>query len=79
LFEGRNDDVLGAGFTQGFFSDRASATYTDDYESAFEVYYNAQIAKWLNVSPSVQYIRNPSGNDTADDAVVVGVRLQMVF
>ena len=79
LFEGRNDDVLGAGFAQGFFSDRASATYTDDYESAFEVYYNAQIAKWLNVSPSVQYITNPGGNDNADDVIVVGVRLQMVF
>ncbi|MBN1391204.1 MAG: carbohydrate porin [Sedimentisphaerales bacterium] len=79
LFEGRDDDTLGLGFAQGFFSNHASLTYTDDYESALELYYNARLTPWLNISPSIQYIANPGGNKSADDAVVLGVRTQMVF
>jgi porin len=79
LFDGRDDDILGLGFAQGFFSDHASTTYTDDFESALELYYNAQVTPWLSVSPSIQYIANPGGNKSADNAVVLGVRTQMVF
>ena len=79
LFDGRDDDVLGLGFAQGFFSDYASTTYTDDFESALEIYYNAQVTPWLNISPSIQYIANPGGDRTADNAVVLGVRAQMIF
>ena len=82
LIEGRDDDVLGFGFAQGIFSNEASTSYTNDYESAIELYYSAQIAPWLAVSPSVQYITNPSNPDnaeTADDAVVLGIRVQMSF
>jgi carbohydrate-selective porin OprB len=79
LIDGRDDDVLGVGFAQGIFSDSADTTYTDDYENAVELYYNAQVAGWLNISPSVQYIANPGGNKAASDAVVLGVRVQMTF
>jgi len=79
LLEGRDNDVLGAGFAHGTFSDQASTTYTDDYESLVEVYYNAQVTPWLNISPSVQYIANPGGDKTVSDAVVLGVRVQMTF
>ena len=79
LIEGRDDDVLGAGFAQGFFSDRASTTCKDDYESDIEVYYNAQITPWLNISPSIQYITNPGGAETAGDALVLGMRAVMIF
>ncbi|MFB0553281.1 MAG: carbohydrate porin [Phycisphaerae bacterium] len=82
LLDGRDDDVLGLGFAQGIFSNSASTTYTDDYESAVELYYSAQITQWLAVSPSVQYITNPSNPDnteTAGDAVVLGIRVQMIF
>ncbi|MFH1717361.1 MAG: carbohydrate porin, partial [Planctomycetota bacterium] len=76
--EGRDEDVLGAGFAQGVFSNNASVTYAKDYESALELYYNARITPWVSVSPSIQYIANPGG-DTASDAVVLGLRAQMVF
>lgn len=82
LIEGRDNDVLGAGFAQGIFSNSASATYTEDYESVIELYYSARITPWLSVSPNVQYIANPSSPDNlaaADDAVVLGMRLQMYF
>jgi len=79
LLEGRDDDVLGVGFAHGVFSDMASSTYPEDYENVLELYYNAQISPWLNVSPSIQYIVNPGGTKGTSDAVVLGLRLQMRF
>ncbi len=79
LCEGRDEDVLGVGFAQGFFSDSASSTYTEDYESVLEVYYNVQVTPWFNLSPIFQYVANPGGTGSASDAVVLGVRIQMSF
>jgi porin len=79
IVEGRDEDVLGAGLAQSIFSDSASGTYTEDHESAIELYYNIHMAPWASVSPSMQYIADPGGNETVDDAVVVGVRAQVVF
>jgi porin len=77
--EGRNDDVMGIGFAQGFFSDRAVVTYPQDYEIATEVYYNAHINESLSLSPSLQYIANPGGVSGVSDAVVLGIRAQITF
>ena len=79
LIEGRDDDVLALGFAKGVFSNKASTTYTDDYESVFELYYSAALTPWLNISPSVQYIANPGGDKAVSDAVILGVRVQMTF
>jgi porin len=79
LFDGRDDDVLGAGFAHGTFSNAASSTYTEDYESVIEVYYNAQITKWCSLSPSVQYVANPGGSSENRDAFIAGIRAQMTF
>jgi porin len=79
LFEGRDDDVLGVGWAHGAFSDRADTTYTEDHESVVEAYYSAVITPWMLVSPSVQYIANPGGDNTNRDAVVAGVRVHLVF
>lgn len=82
LLDGRDDDVLGLGFARGIFSNRASASYTNDYESVIELYYNARVTPSLSISPNVQYITNPSNPDnakSAGDAVVLGLRVQMSF
>ena len=79
IFEGRDDDVLGLGYAHGSFSDRADITYTEDYESVTEVYYNAQITPWMSISPSVQYVTNPGGDSSISDAVVAGVRALVTF
>ncbi|UCE98690.1 MAG: carbohydrate porin [Planctomycetota bacterium] len=79
LLEDRDDDILGVGFAQGIFSNKASKTYTDDYESALELYYCAAVTHRLNVSPSIQYIANPGGDKTIRNAVVLAVRAQMIF
>ena len=72
-----HDDVVGVGFAQGIFSNRAG--FTEDNETAFEVYYNAAITDRLSISPSVQYVASPGGDKTVSDAVVFAVRAQMSF
>lgn len=79
LFDGRDDDVLGLGYAHGTFSDRAEITYTEDYESVTELYYNTQVTKWMSISPSVQYVTNPGGDSSVSDAVVAGVRALITF
>ncbi len=73
----RDDDVLGVGVAQGRLVEDAG--FTADHETAMEVYYNAAITPWLSVSPSLQYIFNPGGDKTVDDAVALGLRVQMAF
>jgi len=79
LFEGRDDDILGAGYAQGFFSDDLVSDYPEDYEAVLEVYYNALVTPWFNLSPSLQYVANPGGVKTAKDAVIFGLRAQITF
>ena len=79
LIDGRDDDVFGVGYAQGCFSDSASATYPEDYESVVEAYYNAQVTPWLHVSPAIQYVTHPGGSSTADDAVILSLRTAMTF
>ena len=79
LLEDRDDDVLGVGFAHGTFSDSAVTTYTNDYESAIEIYYSAQITKWLVISPDFQYVTNPGGDKDVPNATVIGARIQMTF
>jgi porin len=75
LFKGRDDDVFGLAYARGFFADRAASDYPEDYENAVEAYYNAQITPWFNLNPGIQYIANPGGVKTANDAVVFGIRV----
>lgn len=77
LIPSRDDDVVGFGVAQGRLSPNAG--FTASHETAMELYYNAQISRWLSLSPSVQYILNPGGDSAVGDSVVVGVRLGIAF
>lgn len=81
LFEGRDGDVLGLGYSRGSFSSDDSATFPSTYESVLEAYYNAQITPWFAVGPSIQYLASPSDGEggVAKDAVVVGLRASVTF
>ena len=78
LFEGRDSDVMGIGFASGVFSD-SSSTYKENQEDIYELYYNIKVAKKINLTPSVQYIKDPGGKNLADDALAIGLRLHMTF
>ncbi|MFH0965453.1 MAG: carbohydrate porin, partial [Planctomycetota bacterium] len=77
LIPGRDTDALGVGFAQGRLSDKGD--FTARHESALEVYYNARLTDWLEVTPSLQLVFNPGGNEAAKRAVVVGCRVQTNF
>jgi len=78
LIDGRNKDLCGIGVSQALFAD-SSSSYTDNDETVFEVYYNAKVSSNLSLSPTLQYVMDPGGNDTATDAVVLGLRARMTF
>jgi porin len=79
LFEGRDDDTLGLGYAQGFFSDVAGSGYTEDYEALYELYYSAVISDHFVFSPSIQYLVNTGGDRSIGDTFVIGGRLQISF
>ena len=64
---------------QGMFTEQANAGYTTDNETVFETYYNIAVSPWLHISPDIQYIASPGGDKTVDDAIVIGVRVQIVL
>ncbi|MEM9419248.1 MAG: carbohydrate porin [Planctomycetota bacterium] len=69
---GREDDLLGVGFAWG-------DAVGGGEETLFEAFYNIAVNEFLTVTPHVQYIYNPLGNPTEDDATVVGFRLQATY
>jgi len=72
----RDDDVLGLGAFNIYFSDRAG--HKEHSETAIELFYKAQIMGWLAVQPDMQYITNPGG-DNKKSALVLGGRVEFVF
>ncbi len=81
LFAEKNYDVCGLGYSRGFFSNRDSINYPEDYESVLEAYYNFHLSPLLIISPSMQYITGPSNGEGSEisDAFVIGIRLTMMF
>lgn len=77
LCPGRDDDVLGVGFAQGRISGHAGPRGRDPHETVFEVYYNARVCSWLNLTGDVQYVVNPGADSNVGDAVVFGMRAQI--
>jgi porin len=90
---GRPLDTFGIGWARTQFSDnlvpflRQNLDLGLDHEDAIEMYYNASITRWLNVSLDLQVI-NPglkktlssSGNlKDVDTAVVAGLRMYVRF
>ena len=82
LFDGRDNDVLAVGVARGYFSDRTQGVYMEDSETVFETFYNIEMTKWMTLTPSVQYVADPLSSDNGrelKDAVIFGLRMQMVF
>ena len=77
LLPGRESDVLGLGVAHGELS--GDASFTADHERVVECYYNIEIAPWIQVSPSLQWVENPGGTNAVNDAVIAGVRAQIAF
>lgn len=81
----REDDILGLAVGQAIPSDdykKADVTRNARKEGHFETYYNIHINEHLHLSPDLQVIWNPYGDDVADrkDTITVfGLRGQFDF
>ena len=73
----RDDDVVAIGYAHGRLV--KAAGYDKSDEAVIEVYYNMQVAGWLAITPSVQYVFHPGGAAGVDNALVLGLRAQMSF
>ncbi|OXU15326.1 carbohydrate porin [Sedimentisphaera salicampi] len=78
LIDTRDEDILGIGYSRGFFSDQADNTYIRDYESVMEGYYNFQLSPSFVLSPNLQYVSN-AGGEAVSDAFIMGLRMQLIY
>lgn len=77
-FPTRESDTTGV-YASWVNTSRASGSpYTND-ELTLEVYYKLQITGFLSIKPDLQYIINPGGNSTTDNAFVGALRMQVAF
>jgi porin len=74
----RDHDELGVYLSWVDLSDEPGAGFRDD-EYAIDAYYAIGLHLNATVRPEVQYIFNPMGDPTVDDALVLGVRVELTF
>lgn len=71
----RPDDALGLAYGIVTLADAYAESLEEaDDEEHIELYYRAQINEKIALTPHLQWITNPEGDATRDDALVVGFR-----
>jgi carbohydrate-selective porin OprB len=78
LINSRPDDAMGLYVSYADLSDDSSAGFDKD-EWALDLYYKFQITPAIYIQPELQYIINPSGDPSIDDALVGGLRAGITF
>lgn len=78
LIPERDTDVAGLMVSYARLSEEAGAGFTDDAETAAELFYKAQLTPWLSLKPDLQYIANPGGTGLGN-AWVTTLRLELIF
>lgn len=76
--EGREDDVLGLLCTHAQLSSATGSTFDGD-ETVFELLYRIQLTPAMSLKPDLQYVINPSGDPSIDDALVGMIRMELTF
>jgi porin len=83
LIPGRPADVLGIGLVYARISRDFARTQPDrelwGHETVLEVTYRITFTPWLMVQPDLQYIVHPGGSTAIPNAVVLGIRLDVLF
>ncbi|MFC1551329.1 carbohydrate porin [Candidatus Latescibacterota bacterium] len=76
---------IGVGFTAAHRSDRFQSAFYgdgrkgDEWEMISELSCRSQVNKVLSFQPDIQYIVNPGFEQDYDNALVLGIRLEMAF
>jgi len=81
LFANRDKDTLGFGIAQSIMSKtlRHNVNRWMDRETVYELYYAYHLSCWCVITPDIQLITNPGGDERARDALVGGVRVKISF
>ena len=86
LIPGRDRDEAGVAVASAWngnefvkFSRGVASTPVERTETVIEAAYRAEILPGLILQPDVQYIINPSMDPEVDNALQVGIRLEMSF
>ena len=83
LIPGRPRDVLGLGVIYARISRDFARTQPDraswGHETVVELTYKIAFAPWWSLQPDVQYVVHPGGSTATPNAVVVGLRLDLLF
>lgn len=76
LLATRDDDVFGMGVYSAIAPSNKPGL---DRETGYEVYYKASLTPTIALTPSLQYIDQPGGLKTNDDAFVAALRFRLIF
>jgi porin len=80
---GRDADVFGLGVIYARLNDDYIDAQTDpsswDHEIVLEATYRLQFAGWASLQPDVQYVIHPGGTRETPNALVLGLRLNVLF
>lgn len=77
----RDDDELLLGVNMATFSSRYRSAYpgTEYAERVVELSYRMALTPYLALTPDLQYVNNPGGDPTRDDAVIVYLRSEVLL
>ena len=73
----RDEDVVGVAASWLRFA--PDAGFTDHAETALELVYKLQATEWLIVRPDLQWILDPGGDSSLDDAWIAALRIEVAF
>lgn len=76
--EGRDDDAFGFLVTYVQLSEATGSPYVGS-ETIFELVYKLQLTPTVILRPDLQYVVNPGGDPTLDDALVGMLRMEITF
>ncbi len=85
LIPTRDEDSLGLAFAYAQLSNGARSAVAEEgavpmgAEMVLELTYQAQLTPWLSVQPDLQYIINPGGTSSTENALVIGGRAAIAF
>jgi len=74
-----DDDILGFGATRVDFTGEPGAGFTTDHELALEVFYRWQATPSLAIKPDAQYVLDPGGDPTLENAFVLTLRFEVTL
>jgi len=76
MFPGRERDMAAFAVIIGKFSDKLPE---QSQETVLELNYRFQAGPWFHITPDIQYVINPNGDNTIRDALVLGMEISATF